>query len=72
MVTQIKIITIGNTRCACCDYIKEGNSNTSKTLGDIFPLNEEMTCDSCNIVVICPICNKGYWRYWRKGNKCSR
>ena len=61
-----------NTRCACCDYIKEGNSDILKTPGDIFLLNEKMTCNSSNLVVIFPTCNEGDWRYWRKENKCSR
>ena len=29
------------TRCACCDYIKEGNFHTFKTKGDIISLKED-------------------------------
>ena len=50
------------TRCACCDYIKEGSFHTFKTTGDIFYLKENMTCESSDLiyVVICSTCNKEY------------
>ena len=50
------------TRCACCDYIKEGSFHTFKTAGDIFYLKEDMTCESSDLiyVVICSTCNEEY------------
>ena len=48
------------TRCACCDYIKESSFHTFKTIGDIFYLKEDMTCESSDLiyVVICSTCNE--------------
>ena len=50
------------TRCACCDYIKEGSFHTFKTTGDIFYLKEDMICKSSDLiyVVICSTCNEEY------------
>ena len=50
------------TRCACCNYIKEGSFHTFKTTGDIFYLKEDMTCKNSDLiyVVICSTCNEEY------------
>ena len=50
------------TRCACCEYIKEGSFHTFKTTGDIFYLKENMTNESSGLlyVVICSTCNEEY------------
>ena len=50
------------TRCACCDYIKEGSFHTFKTAEDIFYLKEDMTCESSDLiyVIVCSTCNEEY------------
>ena len=50
------------TRCACCDYIKEGSFHTFKTTGDIFYLKEDITCESSDLIylVICSTCHEEY------------
>ena len=50
------------TRCACCDYIKEGSFHIFETTRDIFYLKEDMTSESSDwiYVVICSTCNEEY------------
>ena len=50
------------TRSACLDYIKKGSFHSFKTIGDIFYIKEDMTCESSNLihVVTCSTCSEEY------------
>ena len=49
-------------RCACSNCIKEGSFHTFKTIGDIFYLKEDMTCESRDLGYVL-ICSIFYERY---------